>query len=165
MSYDPTLLAAQYRNDLLYPVAEDSRERRLAAIDAFIAHWSGETCRNCAGCQWVCEDHHDHPWAGIADVQECCGGAGAPCPVCSPVMACASYTAPVLDALRRIFGTDLMNENVGWKGHNPSHPDLFKCEYCGVENLDCTLIEHTDACPVPFARAAISRALPGGEGK
>lgn len=30
-------LAYQYRNDLRYPLADDSRERRLAAIDAVIA--------------------------------------------------------------------------------------------------------------------------------
>lgn len=30
-------LVRQYRNDLLYPVADDSRIRRLAAIDAVLA--------------------------------------------------------------------------------------------------------------------------------
>jgi hypothetical protein len=31
------LLAHQYRNDLIYPLADDSRERRIAAIDAVLA--------------------------------------------------------------------------------------------------------------------------------
>lgn len=41
---DPDLfdLVLQYRNDLLHPVAPDSRERRLAAIDAAIAKVTGQ---------------------------------------------------------------------------------------------------------------------------
>ena len=35
-------LAYQYRNDLLYPVAPDSRDRRIAAIDAAIAKATGK---------------------------------------------------------------------------------------------------------------------------
>ena len=50
-------------------------------------------CRNCAGREWVCENHRDTPWTGLGDPDEdeCCGGAGAPCPVCSPEMACTGY--------------------------------------------------------------------------
>lgn len=56
-------------------------------------------CRNCDGVGWVCEDHPDQPWAGLADWPACCGGAGAPCPVCQPELAAAPY---VEAALRRI---------------------------------------------------------------
>lgn len=39
MTAAPELLALahQYRNDMLYPVAPDSKERRIAAIDAVLA--------------------------------------------------------------------------------------------------------------------------------
>ncbi|WP_104019083.1 hypothetical protein [Roseovarius nitratireducens] len=37
-----------------------------------------DTCRNCAGEKWVCENHRDRPWS--VDGCEC--GAGAPCPIC-----------------------------------------------------------------------------------
>lgn len=39
MAASPELLALvhQYRNDMLYPVAPDSAERRIAAIDAVLA--------------------------------------------------------------------------------------------------------------------------------
>jgi hypothetical protein len=37
-------------------------------------------CVNCDDCFWVCENHADQPW-GEGD--ECCGGAGMPCPVCN----------------------------------------------------------------------------------
>jgi hypothetical protein len=47
-------------------------------------------CRNCNGEQWVCEDHLDTPWAGG---DGCCGGAGAPCPVCCPLMANAALVS------------------------------------------------------------------------
>lgn len=40
-------------------------------------------CSNCADCGWVCENHVDHPWAGLAAVDECCGGAGMPCAECN----------------------------------------------------------------------------------
>ena len=35
-------LAHQYRNDMLYAPADDSRERRIAAIDAVLAKIGGE---------------------------------------------------------------------------------------------------------------------------
>ena len=35
-------LAHQYRNDMLYPPADDSRERRIAAIDAVLKKIGGE---------------------------------------------------------------------------------------------------------------------------
>jgi hypothetical protein len=43
-------------------------------------------CANCLDTGHVCENHPDRPWAGIADVEACCGGAGMPCPTCcSPI--------------------------------------------------------------------------------
>lgn len=40
------------------------------------------TCPSCLDTGHVCENHPDHAWAGIADVEPCCGGAGMPCPAC-----------------------------------------------------------------------------------
>lgn len=43
-------------------------------------------CQRCFDSGYVCENHPDHPWAGIVAVEECCGGAGMPCPACcSPI--------------------------------------------------------------------------------
>lgn len=39
-------------------------------------------CPRCHDTGCVCENHPDHAWAGVADVEECCGGAGMPCPDC-----------------------------------------------------------------------------------
>lgn len=39
------------------------------------------TCLICKGTQWVCEYHPDISWE---NGDECCGGAGAPCPKCNP---------------------------------------------------------------------------------
>lgn len=41
------------------------------------------TCAMCAGSKWVCENHPNYPWSGIANVKPCCGGAGAPCRKCN----------------------------------------------------------------------------------
>lgn len=43
-------------------------------------------CPTCLDTGHVCENHPDRAWAVLADVEECCGGAGMPCPACcSPV--------------------------------------------------------------------------------
>lgn len=39
-------------------------------------------CGNCADSGYVCENHPEHPWAGMVGGEECCGGAGMPCPLC-----------------------------------------------------------------------------------
>lgn len=39
-------------------------------------------CETCLDTGHVCENHPDHAWAYLADVEECCGGAGMPCPDC-----------------------------------------------------------------------------------
>ena len=62
-------------------------------IEAMSALSRGDdvVCRNCAGEEWVCENHEDRPWNDkLAIGCEC--GAGAPCPVCNRDMACAPYT-------------------------------------------------------------------------
>lgn len=58
------------------------------------------------------------------------------------------------EALERLCGsTD--DPNNGWRGNAKSSPDHFRCEYCGVEHLDCVALPHLDDCPVPAARAAL----------
>ncbi len=68
-------------------------------------------CRNCAGQGWVCENHRDQPWEN--DGGTCCGGAGAPCPVCQPEMACAPYSASrtELEAARALAVIDQTRAN------------------------------------------------------
>lgn len=43
-------------------------------------------CLVCDDTRWVCEEHPDRPWEGSA---RACGGGGAgmPCPACSPADA------------------------------------------------------------------------------
>lgn len=40
-------------------------------------------CENCKDNFWVCEEHDNVPFTGRD--QECCGGAGMPCPQCNAV--------------------------------------------------------------------------------
>lgn len=35
------------------------------------------SCEICLGELWVCENHPEMPWG---EGEECCGGAGMPCP-------------------------------------------------------------------------------------
>jgi hypothetical protein len=39
------------------------------------------TCLNCQDQRWVCENHERKPWD--PDGEQCCGGAGMPCPMCN----------------------------------------------------------------------------------
>lgn len=57
-------------------------------------------CRNCSGCGWVCENHRDTPWPGLA-ANECCGGAGSPCPVCCPELDKAPLVHSIAQEARR----------------------------------------------------------------
>ncbi len=52
------------------------------------------------------------------------------------------------------FGGSRYDELIGWRGSRPSTPDLFRCEFCDAEHLDCTLIQHSETCPVTLCRAA-----------
>ncbi len=47
---------------------------------------ANDECPICEGIRWVCENHHDKPWAGFMPegFVECCGGAGMPCLSCNP---------------------------------------------------------------------------------
>lgn len=54
-------------------------------------------CLNCGGGEWVCENHRDRP------LDTCGCGAGAPCPVCKPVMACATYSEPWREAATALY--------------------------------------------------------------
>lgn len=56
------------------------------------------------------------------------------------------------------FGGDKVKEQIGWLGVKGSTINHFQCEFCGQEHLDCTLIEHTDDCPVLACRAAVTKA-------
>lgn len=40
-------------------------------------------CGACLDSGWVCEAHVTHPWAAVAGGDECCKGAGRPCPACN----------------------------------------------------------------------------------
>lgn len=50
-----------------------------------------EACENCAGCGWVCEAHPEHPWAELAGVHPCCGGAGMPCETCNADLSTTGF--------------------------------------------------------------------------
>lgn len=56
------------------------------------------------------------------------------------------------------FDADRVHENIGWLGSGASTIDHFRCEFCGQEHLDCTLIEHTEGCPILACRAAVLEA-------
>lgn len=64
----------------------------------------------------------------------------------------------MFEALEQLLGKALGDERIGWLGHSASHPDLFQCEFCKAEHLDCTEIEHGSGCPMPLARTALARA-------
>ena len=44
------------------------------------------------------------------------------------------------------YAGPLDDPRVGWIGQKASHPDLFKCERCGVENIDSDKMEHKEGC-------------------
>jgi len=41
--------------------------------------------------------------------------------------------------------------NIGWLATSRISRDHFRCEFCGMEHLDCSKIEHATSCPVPNA--------------
>lgn len=69
-------------------------------------------CENCHGERWVCENHRDKGWPSVC---EC--GAGAPCPVCSPEMACAGYAEEVRDRILHWL-RNLPKSDSGWNDHD-----------------------------------------------
>lgn len=50
----------------------------------------------------------------------------------------------LMEAARAYVG-DRDDPDIGWRA-TASHPDLFKCERCGMEHRDCFLIDHTPYC-------------------
>lgn len=106
----------QYRDDMLYPPAADSRERRITMIDALLAGAGRMDCRNCGGGGWVCENHLDRPWEGTSAPGEGCDcGAGAPCPVCNLRMAAATYSEPWRElAMRAISYVADAEKDTNW---------------------------------------------------
>jgi hypothetical protein len=51
----------------------------------------------------------------------------------------------IINAILAYVG-DLDDPGIGWTGHSPSNTDLFKCERCGQENVDCSEIKHDENC-------------------
>jgi len=44
------------------------------------------------------------------------------------------------------YAGPLDDPRIGWTGASPSHRDLFQCERCGAEHLDCSRIQHKPDC-------------------
>jgi hypothetical protein len=91
-------------------------------------------CRNCAGAEWVCEEHMDMPWGGLSSSPHACncGGAGAPCPACSRSMACAGYSEPWRElALRaiRMVEDAVKDTNWGQPTFGPDYGEELRAEY------------------------------------
>lgn len=87
----------------------------------------GATCRNCAGEEWVCENHRDQPWPTGC---EC--GAGAPCPVCRPQMACANYSEPwreLADRAISYVASAVRETNWGQPTFGPDADEELRAEY------------------------------------
>jgi hypothetical protein len=66
--------------------------------------------------------------------------------------------AELLEALGKLFGSNALEERIGWHGRFPSSPVMFQCEFCDAEHPDCSLIEHTEDCPVTFGRRVLAQA-------
>lgn len=82
-------------------------------------------CRNCAGEQWVCENHQDRPWAaGTPESCEC--GAGAPCPVCRPDLAHGWLLSLLRSAHARIDGIERDNPSLIDYGESESLTDKIE---------------------------------------
>jgi len=112
---------------------------------------SAAVCRNCAGEEWVCENHEDSPWNERAAFGcEC--GAGAPCPVCNKEMACAGLVfvatdplkktiADLLDALRtkRDYVADVVD------GFNKITPAIHEMAQEDLARIDAAIAKATTA--------------------
>lgn len=65
-------------------------------------------------------------------------------------------TSEIVHALVAYAGP-LDDPRIGWVGNNASHPDMFKCERCGAENLDCSKIEHKSGCSAALLLDVLNR--------
>jgi hypothetical protein len=88
------------------------------------------------------DDHNDRYSAGKGEIE----------------MADTSLERALIDAAIALiaYAGPLDDPSVGWIGRNPSHPDLFQCERCGQENLDCTKIDHLPGCSAKALLDALS---------
>lgn len=77
--------------------------------DSYTNTLSQPECSTCSSTGWVCENHHDKPWAGgMPDgFKKCCGGAGMPCIKCNP----SDYDNPP----RELAGSKIIFDRNGWR--------------------------------------------------
>jgi len=77
-------------------------------------------------------------------------------PLCaaSPV---AAINAELVEALEALLGPE-DDPHIGWWATSLISDEHFRCEHCGVEDLDSAKLRHKDDCRVVKARAALLRA-------
>lgn len=90
-------------------------------------------CSNCDGSGWVCENHADRPWGGMAAPGEGCGcGAGMPCGVCNLQMASARYSEPWRQLADRAISSvesAVRETNWGQPTFGPNADEELRAEY------------------------------------
>jgi hypothetical protein len=69
----------------------------------------------------------------------------------------AAINAELVDALEALLGPE-DDPHIGWWGTAQTSINHFRCEHCGVEDLDSVKLPHKDDCRVVKARATLSRA-------
>lgn len=62
--------------------------------------------------------------------------------------------AELLESFMAYFGP-MDDPSISWCDPKPSHRDIFKCEKCGAEHLDCGLIPHIKGCRAVRLRDAM----------
>lgn len=70
-----------------------------------------------------------------------------------------SAVAELIEAFKGYFGP-MDDPSIGWCDPKPSHRDIFKCEKCGAEHVDCGLIPHISVCRAVRLREAMIAVLP-----
>lgn len=65
----------------------------------------------------------------------------------------------LIEALVDYFGP-MDDPSIGWCDPRTSHKDIFKCEKCGAEHRDCSLIPHTRYCRAVRLREAMRVVIP-----
>lgn len=68
-----------------------------------------------------------------------------------------AINAELVEALEALLGPE-DDPHIGWWGTAQTSIDHFRCEHCGVEDLNSVKLRHKDDCRVVKARAALSRA-------
>jgi hypothetical protein len=104
--------------DRALPPAEDRAVVNGAASVSALRASVPSACRNCAGEEWVCENHPDRPWDGMSNREDACGcGAGAPCPVCSGL-----HFSTMME--RAVSAIEALPESYsGWNPHDEQHDE------------------------------------------